>query len=199
VRTSTLVVLIVLGSVAFGAVALAGVIFLGFLVARAQNGPPAPGVQVDGGAVTATDGRCRLRLLPGWSVRPDLENDEASIKVADTARGAYLIVLTDEKADFADDLTPQGFSDITRAKLLKNLDQPTVVAGPRNLVVNGRSAVQYEIHGTSRGSRLKLAYLHTAVDGEHTFHQVVAWTILSKLMQNRAALEAATNGLTDVP
>lgn len=196
-RSSTVILLIILAVFAFFGLAVIGVVILALLVARTQNGPPA--AKPDPVVLTATDGLCRVTLPPGWSVRPELKKEDASIKVGDPTRETYLEVFTEAKADYADDLTYRGHSDLTRAQLMKNIDQPLIVSGPKELVINGRRAVQYEIHGVAKTARIKLAYLHTTVDGEKSFHQLVAWTLQSRLAGNRQTLDDAINSFTDVP
>lgn len=196
-RTGTVVLLIVLAVISFLGLALAGVVCLALFLGRSRNGVSA--AKANPVVVNATDGRSRVCLPDGWSVRPDMNNALAGIKVGDPVREAYLLVISEPKADFADNMTYRGHSDLTRGLLMKNIQQPTIVAGPTELTINGRHAVQYEIHGISKTTRLKLAYLHTTVDGEKMFHQVLAWTMQSRAAETRPALNEAIDSFTDLP
>jgi hypothetical protein len=195
-RSGTLILLIFLAVFAVFGLIILGVVGLALFLATAHPGAPAsrPAPEV----VTATDGRSRLTLPAGWSVLTDL-NERGKIQAGNKRQETYLVVLTEPKENFADDMDYHEYSRITRTKFLGNLGQPQVVAGPTELVLNGRRAVQYEIHGVIKSNRVKCAYLHTAVDGEKCFHQVLAWTLPSRLAEQRPVLDGAISSFTDVP
>jgi hypothetical protein len=151
-----------------------------------------------GQVVTSKNGDSQVRLPAHWSPLQGL-HERATIQAGNKQREEYLIVLSESKANFADDFTYRDYSRITREGLMKNIEQPKVVGEPTELLINGRRAVRYEIHGVSAKTRLKIVYLHTTVDGEKSFHQVLTWTLPTRLAEARAALEEATNSFRELP
>ena len=160
-----------------------------------------PGSTFAGGGgqvATSKNGDSQVRLPAHWSQLQGL-NEQATIQAGNKQREEYLIVITEPKDNFAGDLTYRDYSRITRERMIKNLDDAKVVGEPTELLINGRRAVRFEIHGVLKKNRLKIVYLHTTVDGEKSFHQVLAWTMPSRLADARAILEEATGTFTELP
>src|SRR5262249_40266154 len=74
------------------------------------------------------------------------------------------------------------------------LDTPTLSA-PRTLTIHNRSAIQYEIHGTSKNVRVM--YILTCVDGTQNYYEVLAWTVESKADANRAILHQVSESFQE--
>jgi hypothetical protein len=144
--------------------------------------------------VTSSNGLCQLEIPEGWSERSDL-HDDADIQVARIKEEMYIIVLSEYKADFDDDFTLSDHSELTLQLFLENLEDAQVQSGPVQIQVNGRPALQYEIRGVVDG--IKIAYLHTTVDGEIAFHQVLAWTLPSKYEKNQSTLQSVIDTLSE--
>ncbi len=206
-RPRTLVLLVLLGVFA-AIVGVAGLIVL-FIVVFPRVFPQlpesapvakegAPVANAGPAIVTSANGDSQVRIPAHWS-RLQGVNEHATIQVGNKQREEYMIVVTESKSNFADDLTYRDYSRIRREDLIKNLDQARVVGEPTELLINGRRAVRYELHGVLRKNRLKIVYLHTTVDGEKSFHQIVAWTMPSRLAEARAALEEASNSFRELP
>ncbi|MEL6161734.1 MAG: hypothetical protein AAFQ40_11430 [Cyanobacteria bacterium J06623_5] len=53
--------------------------------------------------------------------------------------------------------------------------------------INGDPAVQYEIRGRVEG--IPVVYLHTTVQGDDNYYQVVGWTTQERYSENKATLE----------
>ncbi|MBM3156433.1 MAG: hypothetical protein FJ004_04020 [Chloroflexi bacterium] len=123
-------------------------------------------------------------------------NDEADIQVANTKKEAYVIVLSEFKMDFSDDITVEVHSDITRQILLDSLENVIISDEPVELQINGRRALQYEISGRVEG--INVVYLHTTVDGEEGFHQIIAWTLPSKYDKNKPLLDSVVNSFREI-
>ncbi|MCZ6671070.1 MAG: hypothetical protein O6947_08580 [Acidobacteria bacterium] len=137
-------------------------------------------------AVASRDGASRLLLPAGWKVRPHL-NDAADLQVASVKNNCYLIVLSEKKAGLGI-LSLEEHSRFGRETVLQGLENGVESAGPIYLEIDARPAVQYELRG--RISGLKVAYLHTTVEGIDSYHQIVAWTTQSRFEKNRAAIES---------
>ena len=145
--------------------------------------------------VYSNDDGSRLNVPTRWQEMNDL-NSEANLQVADLRAEEYLIVLSEPKSAFPGNWTFQEHSDITRQVLLDNLGVPASVSSPTELTINGRQAVQYEIRTEVQG--LQVVYLHTTVDGQDSFHQLLAWTLTSRFPRNQSVLQTAIASFEEV-
>jgi hypothetical protein len=160
---------------------------LGGCIAHDSPAPKAPQVVLSG------DGLCQVSIPSSWSKQADL-HAEAELQVGDHRNKCYLIVLSEPKADF-DKIDYHRHSELTRASILATLKDGRVTAGPIELEIGGRKAVQYEIQGII--DDMKLIYLHTTVDGRRRFHQVLGWTLPSKIEEHRGNLESVINSFEE--
>jgi hypothetical protein len=98
----------------------------------------------------------------------------------------YVIVITEPKADFTSEMTLDEFTKITRDSMLSNLGSSEGTS-PSLISVNGNSGEQYELQGSVKN--VKLAYVVTTVETPAHYHQVITWTLGSRLDKNRATLQ----------
>lgn len=117
---------------------------------------------------TASDNNSQISAPTSWRVIDDL-NEKAEIKIGNKVIDRYVLVLTETKdsvgvADVAE------FTELSVDNFTSSIDNPTV-SGPNTLTINGRQAVQYEVHGVT--DDLEVVYLVTGVDGKEHFHQVI--------------------------
>ena len=145
--------------------------------------------------VYSTDNGSRLRVPVRWGEQTDL-NAGANLQVGDLRAEEYLIVISEPKSDFPANWTFRNHSDVTRQLLLDNLGVQASVSSPSQLTVNGRQAVQYEIRTQLQG--LKVVYLHTTVDGEDTYHQLLSWTLADRYPRNQSVLQSAIASFEEV-
>lgn len=151
------------------------------------------GKRVEPTVITATDGQSQLTVPGSWKVQDDL-NDVAELQVANLLQEQYMIVLTENKADFADVDLAQ-YSDVTLEILLETVEidqEPT----PTSLTVNGRPAIQYEIRGVI--DNMNVVYWMTNVEGTHNYYQIVAWTLASKAEQNGPIFQEVVQSFREV-
>ena len=59
--------------------------------------------------------------------------------------------------------------------------------------IGGYPAVQYQLRGSV--DKVKLVYFHTTVEGPNSFHQIVAWTLPSRLTKNEPVLQGVIRSL----
>lgn len=144
--------------------------------------------------ITSTDGKTQVITPGNWEKRTDL-HDDAILQAANTREENYIVVISDNKADLEDGMTVEGHSDITRSTFLENVKGCTQTAGPINLTINGRTAVQYELRGVVSG--VKVVYLHTTADGDDQFYQILAWTLPSNYQKNKPILESVVNSFKE--
>lgn len=99
----------------------------------------------------------------------------------------YLIVLSDAKADLKN-LNLEDHAKLTRGFIEKAIKVSSISEG-KSLQINGKPAIQYEIKGEVNG--MNIVYLHTTVETDNYFHQILAWTLPSQFVRNEPILEAA--------
>lgn len=138
----------------------------------------------NGTAISANDGKSEIRIPSDWSKRTDL-NEEAAIQAANPLTEEYLVVISESKVDFVD-MTLEKYADLCLDKMknsMKNPSPPTM----ENIEIGGRPALQYELTGTI--DLVNIGYVVTYVEGENGFHQVIAWTMKSKLASKKQKLK----------
>jgi len=125
------------------------------------------------------------------SFQPIQINPKAKLQFADTATESYIMVFIEPKKDLTGwNLTRHSM--ITMAHLLSSVDMPTVSA-PRNTMVGGYPAVQYEIQGAMQGMRI--SYLHTTVESPIAFAQVVGWSAESKWTADESVIRKVVSSV----
>jgi hypothetical protein len=131
------------------------------------------------------DGKFQLTLPAGCHENAKL-NKQAQIRAANPVAEVYVIVLTDAKSDFSDDMNLEEFTRITRERFSANLKEAN---GTKTLpvTINGNSGRAYELEGVVNG--VKVAYRIATVETADHYHQVIAWTLQSLKTENRATLQ----------
>jgi len=142
----------------------------------------------------SADGKFQITIPPGWRKNESL-NEQADLAASLAREEMFVIVITERKKDFSDDMTLDKFVDITRSAMIGRLGSP--VASPALQVkVSGHSGRQYEVQGVSNS--LKVAYLITAVETAEHYHQVISWTLLSRINENQLTLQHITESFREV-
>jgi hypothetical protein len=80
--------------------------------------------------------------------------------------------------------------------MTSNLTSPEL-SPPLPVTINGNSARQYEIQGEVKN--VKLAYLITTVETAAHFHQVVTWTLRSRIDKNQTTLQQVAGSFRPTP
>ena len=133
--------------------------------------------------VRSTDGGFQVTVPGHWKPRADL-HASAEIKMCNPFREQYLIALIVTKFETGR-MTIQQHSDATRASIraaASNFSE----TGPVALTINGYQAVQYEMRG--RVNNIDVVYIHTTIETENHFSQLLAWSLGSKWSANEAVL-----------
>lgn len=136
------------------------------------------------GILKSNDGLSQITLFEGWREQKGL-NEKAEIEASNPITNNFIIVLSESKLDF-NHMTLDKHSEATRSILLEAIKDPKV-EGPFPLKINGYPAVQYKITGAV--DDLNPVYLHTTVETPKNFHQVLAWTLVSKFEKNKVELQ----------
>lgn len=147
------------------------------------------------------DGKFQITVPAAWKTNV-LASEEAEIKAGNPIEEMYVIVLTELKADFTDETTLDDYTTIVKDAMAEKL-LSAVASPPIPMTVNGNTARQYEIQGSS--SNVKLAYIVTTVETAEHFHQIVIWTLQSRINKNQTTMQKvastfrpATPGAIDI-
>lgn len=133
--------------------------------------------------------------MPGrWSLEKDL-NDVANLQVANRFAEQYTIVISESKQDFGPKMDLNKFTDLIRK------DIPTAIPGAvimekTSTTVNGYPAVQFEVEGTVEDVKAK--WLYTMVDAPKNYHQILAWSLVSKYAKNKPVFLEVINSFKEM-
>lgn len=136
-------------------------------------------------AFTSSDDMVRVTAPESWTVME--LNDSAELEIGNEEDGAYFIVLNELKEDLYG-WNIEKHSRVTFGGLLQNLAFPEI-KGPKSMTIGGHPAVQYEV--VAANGELRIHYIHTTIETDRLFSQILAWTVPSKTTKNRPALEKA--------
>ncbi len=150
--------------------------------------------QVDSNKVTffSSDSTFQIIMPKSWSKLKINEN--ADIQVGNMKEDAYLIVISDNKDDLYGWNLPKH-SFLTLGNILRNLVNPTI-EGPFTKEINEKKAIQFKLKGIIEG--INIVYIHTTVETEKYFNQIIAWSIKSKYSENEKHLMNVINSFKDL-
>lgn len=143
--------------------------------------------------VKAKDGNSELTVPASWSKPPKAYlNPEAEIQLGNDFTGEYIMVITDDKRDFA------SFTDYSEALIQNSRDLSSKFKsrGKTNLTIGGLPAVRHNYSATVEG--LNAIFWHTAVDGDRDYHQVVGWTVVSMEDTAKPAILKAIDSFREI-
>ncbi|MEM1238519.1 MAG: hypothetical protein AAGI45_01625 [Cyanobacteria bacterium P01_H01_bin.26] len=129
----------------------------------------------------------QLTVGDGWNNVQDLRPD-ADLYVAHEDREMYVLVLADARRSEVGNFDLADNSATYRRILAGELSQVQPQAATGVTSVNGLDAVQYEVRG--RVDNVPIVYLHTTVEGDVNYYQVVAWTTAEDYSAARPELQA---------
>lgn len=137
--------------------------------------------------IVSADGNIRLNVPKDWSELKDL-NDAAELQTGNRGKEQFVIILSENKADF-DNMTLQKHHQITRDAIVEKMKNATA-GESAEVTIDGRPALQDEIGGTQDGTNI--VFLHTTVEGNESFHQILAWTSKSRWDRQKEKLREIT-------
>jgi len=140
------------------------------------------------------DGKFQLTVPDGWSKTTDLHN-KADIQAANRSKEMYVIVLIENEDDLAKDMTLDEFTDITRKSLISKYGSPEASA-LESVSINGNDARQYELKGTKDTASVDL--IVSTVKTPTNYTQILAWTLPSKMSDNKETLKKVTESFREV-
>jgi bifunctional DNA-binding transcriptional regulator/antitoxin component of YhaV-PrlF toxin-antitoxin module len=144
--------------------------------------------------IKSADGKFQITVPAGWRENAGLKSN-ASIKAGDLRQEMYVLVMTQPKDDFADDVTLDKFTELTLKSISKNVGSAES-SPPLPIKINGQEGRQYEVQGIV--DSLKIAYLITTVETPEHYHKIVTWTLRSRIDKNQHTLEEVTNSFREL-
>lgn len=144
--------------------------------------------EVERKEIVSADGKVKVTTSGFWVKMTEL-NKTASLHAGHKDKGMYLLVFRDAKPDFQN-FTLEKHHQITRDRMLQKMKNASA-SDPVSLTIDNHPALQDEVSGTQNGT--DIVFLHTSVNDEHHFEQILAWTLKSRWPQQNAQLREITN------
>jgi hypothetical protein len=134
--------------------------------------------------VTAVDGKCQLTVPGTWREDKEL-HDQATLQVSNRFSELYVVVLTNNKADFTDEMDIDTLTQALRKDMSGNVNQAES-GNPISISIDGNPARQFEMSGAVEG--IKAKYIYTVVDAPQNYYQIISWTLASRYESNKSKL-----------
>lgn len=134
--------------------------------------------------LTAADGTCQLSIPGGW-VEDKALNDEAVIQTSHRFDELYVVVMSNNKADFTTDVTLDSLTQILRKNMSESVQQAES-SNPTSTYISGNPARQFEMSGAVDG--IKIKYIYTVVEAPKYYYQIISWTLASRFDGNKSKL-----------
>jgi hypothetical protein len=149
----------------------------------------------DPNAVTKTissEGGLQMKVPSSWREDKAL-NAQADLQASNRVDEAYALVISDSKQEFGEQKL-EDFATLAKDNFIKGIQNPTVSA-PKQLTLNGKPSIRYEIQGTA--DNVKVVYLITLAQTDSRFLQAIAWSLPDRLNENRQVLERVTASIRE--
>ncbi|MEM1253707.1 MAG: hypothetical protein AAGI69_14840 [Cyanobacteria bacterium P01_H01_bin.21] len=128
----------------------------------------------------------QLTLPEGWVDVQSLRSD-ADLYVAREDRTMYVLVLAEPKSSEVGTFSLANNATQYLSFLDRGLAQEQAEVATNMNSLNGLDAVQYEVRGNVENQ--PIVYLHTTVEGETSYYQVVGWTSAAEYPAARDELQ----------
>jgi len=139
-------------------------------------------------------GLARFSLPPGWRPASAL-NEGSALQAIDPLRSRYVLVISSSRENYEALMDLTEYSERTRATFVTWPRRVLGIRGPDQRRVDGFRALQYEIDVSA--DLTLMTFLHTTIEGQRAFHQVIAWAVRSTY--DRQAFERLLDGFSEVP
>lgn len=132
-----------------------------------------------------------VKTPKSWSVMNDL-NDEADLQMGNLYDEAYMVILSENKLDFAD-MTLQGHSDLTRSLIKESLTNYQESEAEHTITSGKYPVIRYQVEGSI--DKINVVYWHATVETKEHYHQMLLWSLKSKFMDNKADFASVIRSL----
>ena len=167
---------------------------------KCRNGMPA--TSSDNSTQAAASNATKTLQSQDLSISIDVPNSwskndsllaEAVLGAAQMRDENYLIVLKDSRIDFEKKFTLSDYTRVVQKSMQSEVKNAQLVGEVTKLSINNAPAEQFVLTGSADG--LRVAYLVTSVETDHSYYRVVAWTLLSRLDTNKSVLHNASTSI----
>jgi len=138
--------------------------------------------------IASDDGKLKFTTSGFWVKRTDL-NQKASLQAGYKDKDMYAMVLSEAKSAVPN-MTLQQNHQTTREHMLKQMS-PSSATDTVSITIDHHPALQDELTGTNQGKNI--TFLHTTVDEDDSFQQIMAWTMKYRWEKQNAELREITN------
>ena len=95
--------------------------------------------------------------------------------------------------------TLEEIAEVARAKRKAKMSQYKPGREIHRITVNGMPAVQFDHQGITSGSDEPVLLIHTIVEADMQLYELMTWTTLDKLKENRPKLDAVIAKFEEIP
>ena len=117
-----------------------------------------------------------------WKTDPTL-HEESDLSLYNEAYQSYLIVLTDEKSSFPDDMNIDLYSELTAAAATEELQEASVTES-ESVKVEGLEGRKFFVEGIIDGT--SVTYLFLILENSEKYVQSVLWSFTENIENNEA-------------
>jgi hypothetical protein len=155
--------------------------------------PAAPAV------VQSQDGSCEVTIPVNWVERPT--GTTAVLRIGVASEDALFMVLRFAKEDLAadEDYRRQGSRYMDELASSPSFENAKITKGPDDILINGRSAVRYQVEGLMKIERTRFILLISVVDGQKSIFRLVGTLVPSSAAKYHAAIADVTNSFVERP
>lgn len=144
--------------------------------------------------MTSADGKTQLTIPGDWR-RETALNEQASLQASNRVKETYVVLISDNKQDYTDEMTLARFTSVTREAMVGGV-RSAQATEPMPTTISGYPALQYELRGGVDG--VNVVYIITAIETASSFHQLITWTLPSRYEQHQGTLREVTQSFKEV-
>jgi hypothetical protein len=135
--------------------------------------------------VTSTDGAVSLVVPAAWRDLPEL-NDEAVLSVGNELAEEYLLVIREDKADFAGSL--ESYADVVAGDMLETVGSKDELRY-EPVSFGGCAGLRVGINGVV--DRTRIVFDLTMLETDDSYCQILCWTLPSRAVTAQPKFDAA--------
>jgi hypothetical protein len=138
--------------------------------------------------IASDDGKLKVTTSGFWVKMSDL-NKQASLQAGYKSKEMYVIIISDSKST-VDNMNLEQHHQLTHDHMMQKMTNASTTQ-PVSATIDGHPALQDEVSGRTQSANL--VFLHTTVDEDDSFQQILAWTLKSRWPEKNPELREVTN------
>jgi hypothetical protein len=119
--------------------------------------------------------------------------ESALIGAAYPVNETYVVVISDSKIDYEDDIHLNSYTKIIQKQITGIAKNSKIVGDIEEIRISGLPATRFVLTGTIDG--IKITYLITLTETDKAFYRILSWTLTSKFEKNKSELATVSNSL----